>query len=62
MPGVSFSDVTAATPDRAGAIEIILDRGLDADDTLAVVQKVVAAAAHAGFRDYVLEIRRSLVD
>lgn len=62
LSGVSDSEVTSATPDRVERITVVLDRGLDATETLSVVRAVAAAAREAGSHLYVLELSRSLVE
>lgn len=62
LSGVSDSEVVPATPERVERIGVVLDRGLDAAETLSVVRAVAAAAHEAGSRGYVLEVSRSLVE
>ncbi len=62
LGGVSDAQVTSATRDRVERISVVLDRGLDATETLSVLRKVASAAREAGSRGYVLEVSRSLVE
>lgn len=62
LSGVSDAEVTSATRDTVERITVVLDRGLDATETLSVLRAVAAAAREAGSAGYVLEVSRSLVE